>query len=105
MLSLSQSRRVQNDINGAATTASTYSPGVSNGVGPSATMSNGYASWPTPSSNSEPNGKSPLSDSAGKLLIDDEGTTYIDAANWRVILEEVGRLSARKYDVDFGSCR
>lgn len=42
----------------------------------------------TPPSVTERDAKSPPQD-AGTLVVDRKGTSYIDSANWRAILEEV----------------
>lgn len=50
--------------------------------------SSGNGNYNTPPSASERENKSPPQD-AGTLVMSAEGTSYIDSANWRAILEEV----------------
>ncbi|KAL1966397.1 hypothetical protein VTN77DRAFT_4539 [Rasamsonia byssochlamydoides] len=40
-------------------------------------------------SNAVPEEKQPLEDSPGKLLVEEVGTSYVDAAHWRAILEDI----------------
>lgn len=63
-------------------------------TGPDTGRPENVLGYDTPLSATERDAKSPPQD-PGTLVVDREGTSYIDSADWRAILEEVR----------FGSCR
>lgn len=54
-----------------------------------ALLNDGPGIYPTPSTSSNQEAKSPPLDAPGRLVVKNEEINYIDSAHWRAILEEV----------------